>query len=228
MSPKHSKMENDNGNANPQNGEAGNSNPPNGEGQQDLSQLEAPALRDLLTKTRESLAEVDAKNRQLFERAKRAEGFEKQTDGSWVKIVEKSKPGRPPKDTAADEGSTELDYSQKAFLLAKGIEEFDLVMEEAKKFGGDLKNIKLEDLIDNPYFKQRLQEVRTTKANQLAADGGSGKTSGSPLGKNSADYWLAKLGPNDVIPSDLSRDLREKIVEARRAKGRVGAMFYNE
>lgn len=125
---------------------------------------------------------------------------------------------------------TDFDYSQKAFLLAKGIgdEDFSLVLEEAKKFGSDLSKVKLEDLIGNPYFQQKLEATRTTRANELAAETGNGRGNNGVSSKNTPEYWLNKLGPNDQIPSDLPRDLREKIVDARRKAGSTAKMFYND
>ena len=128
----------------------------------------------------------------------------------------------PPKEEPKE--SSELDYSQKAFLLAKGIEEFDLVLEEAKKFGGSLKNLKLEDLIGNPYFKQRLETLRTTKANEIAADGKNNR-SGTGAGRTSVDYWLAK---GEHPPKELGAELAQKYVEAKRNQGKNAKQFYND
>lgn len=192
----------------------------------DLDVLDHTALKDLYVKERDMRTKTEENNRQLFERAKKAEGFEKQEDGNWVKIERQSPVKEKPKGKSEDQA--ELDYSQKAFLLAKGIEEFDIVLEEAKKFGGDLKNMKLEDLISNPYFQQKLEAHRTTKANEVAADGISGKGGTGVSGKSTPEYWVAKLGPNDPIPADLSRELREKIVDMRRQKGKDTKMFYND
>ena len=129
---------------------------------------------------------------------------------------------KKPPEKKEDKKSFELGYDHKAFLIAKGIEEFDLIGEEMKKFTGTL-----EELIENPYFKQRLETVRTEKANANATDI-QGNRRGEGGGRNTAEYWLAKLKPDEQVPADLPRELREKIVAARREQGKSKKMFYNE
>lgn len=140
-----------------------------------------------------------------------------------AKIEEKAK--APEK--KEDNEPTDLDYSQKAFLLAKGIEEFDLVLEEAKKFGSGLKNLKLEDLISNPYFKQRLEESRTTKANADAIDI-KGNRTGINTGRNTPEYWMARLKPDEPIPAEIPRDVAKKVVAMRMQQGKDSKVFYND
>ena len=141
-----------------------------------------------------------------------------------TKLAETQKPPNPANPDKKE--PAELDYSQKAFLIAKGIEEFDLVTEEAKKFGGSLKDIKLEDLIANPYFKSRLDTVRTERANLAAVDTKVDR-SGKPAGQNTAAYWLAKLKPDEQVPANLPTKLKQEIVAARREQGKDSKMFYD-
>ena len=58
----------------------------------DLDNLDATALKELVQTERNKTKDVSEKNRQLFARAKKAEGFELK-DGDWVKPApeEKSK-----------------------------------------------------------------------------------------------------------------------------------------
>ena len=125
------------------------------------------------------------------------------------------------------EPSDTLDRGQKAlwrsYAQIEGVEEWALVRQEMKNSGISDPEV----LSKNPYFMQKLETLRTTKANEAAADTGNrrGNTGG---GKDTAEYWLAKLGPNDPVPADLPRDLREKIVQARVSKNKTDKMFYSD
>lgn len=137
-----------------------------------------------------------------------------------TELAEFKKPAPPP--PKEEKKPFELGYDHKAFLITKGIEEFDLVTEEMGKFTGTL-----EELIANPYFKQRLETVKTEKANADATDIRSNRR-GQPMGQSTPEYWLAKLKPEDQVPADLPRELREKIVTARRNQNKDSRQFYNE
>lgn len=130
----------------------------------------------------------------------------------------------PPSSFKETKDSTDLDYGQKAFLKASGIngsDELALVKEFARRTGDSL-----DAIVEDDIFKAKLDRLRTTKENALAAESkGRGNTS---TGRDSADYWLAKLGPTDPVPADLPRELREKVVAARRSQGKTTKMFYNE
>lgn len=120
--------------------------------------------------------------------------------------------------------STDLDYGQKAFLKASGIsgsDELALAKEFMKRTGDSL-----DSIVEDDIFKARLERLRTTKENALAAESkGRGNTSS---GRDSAEYWLAKLGPNEQVPADIPQALRQKIVEARRSQGKSTKVFYND
>jgi len=103
--------------------------------------------------------------------------------------------------------SDDLDYGQKAFLIANGItaDEFDLVRGELKQFNGEL-----DSLISNNYFKSKLEENRQMKASDKATP--SGNKRANQTSQDSVDYWLAK----GELPPDF--ELRKKVVKARREK----------
>ena len=183
----------------------------------DFDTLDDDARKDTFNQFTDQNKRLMDVNRQLFARAKKAEGFEFK-DGKWIKP--EPKPESKPKEPELK--PLELGYDHKAFLITKGIEEFDIVSEEMKKFTGTL-----EELIMNPYFKQRLETVRTEKANADATDIKSNRR-GTNMGQNSPEYWLNKLKPDEQIPAELPRELREKIVAARRAQNKDSKMFYNE
>ena len=119
--------------------------------------------------------------------------------------------------------SAELDWGQKAFLKASGLttaEEMKMAQTFSKR-----NDIDLEAALEDDDFKAKLERHRATKANELAAEGKSGRGGTGAGGKTSVDYWLAK---GEHPPKELGREIAEKYVEARRAKGKGSAMFYND
>lgn len=102
----------------------------------------------------------------------------------------------------------ELDYGQKAFLIASGIKEqaeIELVQRGIKESG-----LSLEQLLANGFFQAQLKELRDQNAADDATP--SGKRSGQPS-RDSVDYWIAKGGLPEDTPAN--RELRTKIVNAR-------------
>lgn len=123
------------------------------------------------------------------------------------------------------EPSDTLDNGQRALLRAmgiKGADEIQLAKDFLKRTGQDIDSLESDDI-----FQGKLEKLRTTKANEAAAETGN-KRGNVGDSKESAEYWLAKLGPNDPVPADLPRALREKIVEARIGKNKTGKQFYND
>lgn len=146
----------------------------------------------------------------------------------WKRIANKpAKPADEPQPSiTTKEESSELDYGQKAFLKASGLkgpDEMQLAKDYAKRTGLDF-----DAVVEDDIFLARLDKLRTTKSNELAATASNNRGTTSVSGKTTPEYWLAKLGPNDQIPADLSRDLRQQIVEGRRAQGKTTKIFYND
>jgi len=128
-----------------------------------------------------------------------------------------------PTKTEPKKESSELDYGQKAFLKASGYqsaEEMQKAFEYAKR-----NNLTLDEVVGDEIFNQRLEKDRTTKANEIAAQGSTGRGTQGASGKNSVDYWLAK---GEHPPKELGKKLAEEYVEARREKGRHSKQFYND
>ncbi len=119
----------------------------------------------------------------------------------------------------APKKANELDYGQKAYLVANGIknDEIDFVQSELKEA-----RTSLESLLENNYFKAKLQEHRELKQTANANYKGKGKTSNSS--QDSVDYWLTK--DFGELPTDF--ELRKKVVKARREKSRSKGMFTPE
>lgn len=148
----------------------------------------------------------------------------------WKRIAERNakkaeaKSEDAPKEDKPKEPS-DLDYGQKALLRAigvKGADELQLAKDFMRRTGMDIDALEADDI-----FQAKLEKLRTTKANELAAEGNSGRGSGTKA-RDTVEYHLAKLGADDPVPSDLPRELREKIIEARRNQGKNAKMFYND
>lgn len=119
-----------------------------------------------------------------------------------------------PKETSRK--SDDLDYGAKAFLTANGIKgakEFDFVKEEMKKSGEDL-----DSLLENDYFKTRLEKFRALDKTSNATP--TGKRSGG-VATDSVEYWLTK--PIEEVPADM----RIKVVNHKLAKEKNKGVFYN-
>jgi hypothetical protein len=106
----------------------------------------------------------------------------------------------PPQDKKPED----LDYGQKAFLIANGIkaDEQEFVKEELKKSGQTL-----DELIDNEYFQAKLKRVRDLRGTEEATPKNSKRTGQSAT--DTVEYWIAK----GELPPD--RELRAKVVKAR-------------
>lgn len=122
-----------------------------------------------------------------------------------------------PKSTSTKSG--ELDYGQKAFLVANGVkgkEEVSLVQEFMENTGKSL-----DDVLESKYFQSELKELRGSKASQDAIPKGS-KRAGSSS-KDSVDYWLAKGELPENTPEN--QDLRRQVVNAKYKRETSGNKF---
>lgn len=116
----------------------------------------------------------------------------------------------------ASKKSDDLDYGAKAYLTANGIKgskEFDFVQSELKASGEDL-----DSLLENDYFKARLEKFRNL--NKTAEATPRGQRSSAPS-VDSVEYWSTK--PIDEVPVEM----RAKVVNARLDKEKNKAVFYN-
>lgn len=111
-----------------------------------------------------------------------------------------------------DKKTEELDYGQKAFLVAKGIEDADevaLVKDIMASSGKEL-----EEVLGSGYFKTELKDLRDGKE---AADAVPGNKNRAGAGAaNTVEYWIAKGG----LPANNAENikLRQDIVNARMKK----------
>lgn len=164
---------------------------------QDIETLDAVALKAKLEETAQA-------NRQLFERAKKAEGFVK-VDGKWVK-AEKPAPPETKVDPKAPTG--ELDETQLDYLDLKGIsetEDIDVIQTVMKRTGQTVRQALKDD-----YVQAKL------KANQEKRSVENAMPSGTKRGGAAAGFGLeaaiAKFEQTGEYPQDF--DLRTQVVNA--------------
>lgn len=138
--------------------------------------------------------------KQLYARAKKAE--------AELKALR----GEPKTETK----SNDFGYDVKAYLKASGIkaDEFDFVKAEMKASG--LRDV--DTLLENDYFKSKLEKNREVAKTQEAAP--SGKRSGG-VATDDVSYWLSK--PFEEVPAEH----RRAVVNAKAARESSGSQFYN-
>lgn len=143
----------------------------------------------------EKAEKLEATNKQLFERAKKAETELKELKEKPVEEKPVDKSGK-------------LDLGQKAFLRTHGIKEddFEFVENQIKSSG-----MAVDELVTNPYFLSKLQEKRNYETVLDATPEGSKRS--TSVSRNQAEYWIKKgeMPPN----TPGNRKLRQEVVESR-------------
>lgn len=125
-------------------------------------------------------------------------------------VEKKSKPSKK---------SNDLDYGEKAFLIANGLKspaERKLAEQLKAETGKDL-----ESLVDSAYFQSELSNLREQTATEDAIPKGNGK--GNQVANDSVEYWLKK----GELPPVSEVKLRREVVNARLKKDESGGQFYN-
>lgn len=118
----------------------------------------------------------------------------------------------------------EFGLLQKTYLRAAGIteeDEVELARDIQKRTGLDW-----DKLVDDDYFKTKLEALRTEKANKAATSNLRGGAAPGQA-KNTTEYWIAKgtiPKPEDVP----DRKLRAKIIREMMKQSKEGGKFYNE
>ena len=146
---------------------------------------------------------LQKENSRLYNRAKKAEGFEKSKEGKWIKkeVVKEIKSEKTDK-------PGELGYAEKAFLNSNGIkgsEEIKLAKEYL-----DTGKYTLDEIIENKYFNNDLKDMRDDKAAKEASPQGGGRSGGGSV-KENVQYWLDKK----EMPPESNPKLRQEYVNKR-------------
>ena len=165
-------------------------------------ELDASALRTKLTET-------EAKNRQLFERAKKAEGFVLK-DGHWTKA---DKPEPKPDVTVAPKASTgELDETQLDYLDLKGIgesEDIKVIQEVMSKTGKSVR-----ETLKDSYVVAALKDNQAQRDVRAATPSGNKRSGGGQV--DGLDLAIAKFEQTGELPADFK--LRAAVVDAKYQK----------
>ena len=155
----------------------------------------------------DKLKKLTETNKKLFERAKKAEGFEKQADGTWAKKQPKPKP--EPLQTTKKEPDDELKKTVSDLALAEKKRQFGyangLSPEETDAVFRINPNPTKETL-DDPFVKGGLASIRASKRvsdNTPGSDSRSPKPftvkpNATPAEKQKAhDEWVSNWKPKD-------------------------------
>lgn len=191
-------MENENGNENPPNDE-----PTAVAETAETEVVDVAALGD-------KVKDLEEKNKQLFARAKQAEGFTFNEDSRrWEK---KEKPTKETLVEATPEAKTgELSETQLDYLDLKGItdeDEIKVIQSVMKKTG-----LTVRQALGDEYVVSKLNELKAKKANQNATP--SSKRA-SQAQSDRLDLAIAEYERTQKLPDNF--DLRVKVIDAMAAK----------
>ena len=146
-------------------------------------------------------------NKQLYSRAKKAEGFEQDGNGKWVKKIEpkpEPKPEQPPQ-------SNEPDYAKEAFLEQRGVKHITdkkLIYEEAKRL-----KLPLTDVLEMDHIKAKLKISQDQREAEAGMPEGGGKPGGA--NKSSIEHWIDKKNPDGTFATPDDLELANKVIDAR-------------
>ena len=142
------------------------------------------------------------------------QGIAKRYKTKMDKLKDSLEPEKEPEKKESPSKS-ELDYGQKAFLIANGIKgskETEFVNKELASAG-----VGLDALLENDYFNKRLEDFRAVEKTSDATPKGNR----SKPAENSIDYWMTQPF------KDVPKDLKSKVVNARLDKEKSQGGFYN-
>lgn len=171
------------------------------------------AAKEAYQKAVESNQKLADNNKQLFSRAKKAEGFEL-VDGQWVKPEPKEEPKpkvdkQPAKESPQSDG---LDYGQLAFYNTKpdvqrieSDEDVEFLQETIKETGKSQSSI-----LNSKWFQSELQDRISARESANAVP--KSKNRSGQTGVTDVDLAIAKYKETGELPSDFAT--RNKVVDA--------------
>lgn len=182
-----------------------NTDSPNGAENQDADKDLELDLEDETLSDEDKVKKLTETNKKLFERAKKAEGFEKQADGSWIKKQTKPKTEhlQTPKkeideDTKKTVANLQLAENKRQFGYANGLspEETDAVFR--------INPNPTKETLEDPFVKGGLEAIRAKKRVENNTPNSSSRSAqpfvvkpdASPAEKQKAhDDWVANWKP---------------------------------
>ena len=172
--------------------------------------------------------ELSDKNKQLFERAKKAEGELKGF---------KDKPGKPEakESTKSDPMLLErLDNMTLQIADIKEADEVELANKNWEKYQESGGSKTFEEFIKGDGFQSDLKEVRTSKANLAATSNIEGER-GESGARNTPEYWKAKATKGSdgqlLFPEEMPKELYTKVlnlVDKESGGASEELQFYNQ
>jgi hypothetical protein len=152
-------------------------------------------------------------NQKLFERAKKAEGFERQPDGSWVKVTKKPTP-KPEAKPSNDAKSNDVQITpMDTILLSKANltekEDIEFVLEYAQ-----FKKVPVSDALKSNIVKselaERAEQRQTANATNTGnARRGTSKPSSEQIISNAAKGKLPD-DPADLVAAEMDMKFTKK------------------
>jgi hypothetical protein len=172
---------------------------------------DAEAIREKFNKLSETHKKVAEANKQLFARAKKAEGFELK-DGKWVKPEKPPVAPEPEPKPPAKTG--ELDETQLDYLDLKGVtdqDEIEVIRQVIAKTGQTVRQVLKDD-----YVQSKLTAIRQERAVKDATPSGT-KRGGSNV-SDDENYWYQKYEQEGKLPEGMPSGMAAKLVNRRAAK----------
>lgn len=167
----------------------------------DELELETPNEGDEPTERETALIE---KNKHLFARAKKAEGFVLK-DGKWNKPV---KVEAKPTEVEKPKATGELDDTQLDYLDLKGItadEDIEVIQKIMSKTGQTVREALKDDYV--------ISKLKALKAERDVKNATPSSTKRSGGQVNNLDYWINKYDQTGELPPDF--ETRSAVVNAK-------------
>lgn len=155
------------------------------------------------------LSELEGTNRQLFERAKKAEGFVK-VDGKWVKAPKPEEAVETAQQLKAKTG--ELSETQLDYLDLKGVTEeadIDVIQKVMQRTGQTVRQALGDDYV--------ISKLAANKAKREVLDATPSGTRRAGGQSSDVGAALAKFKETGVLPED--RELADKVVDSMTKAG---------
>jgi hypothetical protein len=155
--------------------------------------------------------DLKEKNKKLYARTKKAEGFELK-DGKWVKPTKPADASKASDANAANKGN-EAQYTLKdsRALDAANVHEEDV--DEVANYA-KYKGISIADALKDPIIKSTLKEKSEQRATAAAANGGTARRGAAKI----SDEKLLEDASKGLLP-DSDEDAR-RLVQLQSEKGR--------